>query len=172
MLAVTFFFLLFNSNIVIIIAAAAAAGTAGVVVVVVVIQSDELIGFNLLHMVGRNKGHLVLDTPMVQDFGQGPSVVYFDNFVGESILDQEGQCFFLFAHEELSFLKSGAELLPGSTIVRLVGDQYDRFPRQDVKTLASVDQSRWIVDVAAVVTAVFDQGWVRFKNHVLGHVFI
>jgi hypothetical protein len=88
--------------------------------------------------------------------------------VREAVLDHDGQGFGLFAFEESTILEGDAALLPGSKTIRLVGDYHDRFPWQDIKVWATVKQAGWIVDVAAIVTATFNQSRIRFKNHKFG----
>jgi hypothetical protein len=94
--------------------------------------------------------------------------------VGKAIYDQDGQGFFLFAFQKSTLFKGCAALLPGSKIIRLVGDYHNRISGHDINARTPVEQAGRIVDVAAVVTAAFNQGRIRFENQKLAtvHFFI
>jgi hypothetical protein len=74
----------------------------------------------------------------------------------------------------MSILEGDAALFPGSETIWLVGDYHDRLPWHDIKVRSKVKQAGWIVDVAAIVTAAFNQSWIRFENHKFwsGHFFL
>ena len=134
----------------------------------VISGGDLLVGFNLLQLSVRNKAQLVVDAPLAKNLCKRATVAHLEDFVGETVLNHNDQGFFLFASENSFILKDGAALLPGPTISWLVWNNKDRFPRQDIEGIAVIEQTGWIVDVASVVSAAFDQGRIRFKNHILG----
>ena len=91
-----------------------------------------------------------------------------EDLVGTSVLDHDDQGFFIFALEESAILKGSAVLPPGSHLIWLVGDNHNRFPRQEIEGIPKVEQPGRIVDVAAVVAVAFDNGGIRLKKHTLG----
>jgi hypothetical protein len=134
---------------------------------VVLLRGDAVVGFNLLHVAVRHKAHLMINAPTADDLSKRAAIAYFEDFVGASVFDHNSQGFFFFASKKLSFFKGGAALLPGPQMIRLVGDKHKCFPRQNIEGFTEVEQSGWIVNVAAVIPAAFDHGWIRFKNHIL-----